>query len=71
VSVMARSAAVRSFLVLSILLCWNRNAAFTTGAGVNYGSSALVVMNDELSRLGLEPLSGLKLTAGQRLRPAT
>jgi hypothetical protein len=49
----------------------NRNAAFTTGAGVNYGSSALVVMNDELSRLGLEPLSGLKLTAGQRLRPAT
>ena len=68
---MARSVAVGSFLTLSILLYRNRNAAFTTGAGVNYGSSALVVMNDELSRLGLEPLSGLKLTAGQRLRPAT
>ena len=68
---MARSAAIGSFLILSMFLYRNRNAAFTTGAGVNYGSSALVVMNDELSRLGLEPLSGLKLTAGQRLRPAT
>ena len=48
-----------------------RNAAFTTGAGVNYGSSALTVMNDELSRIGLEPLPELKLQAGQRLRPAT
>lgn len=70
-SVVARSAAIGSFLILCIQSHRHRNAAFTTGAGVNYGSSALVVMNDELSRLGLAPLSGLKLTAGQRLRPAT
>ena len=49
----------------------SRNAAFTTGAGVNYGSSALTIMNDDLSRIGLEPISGLNLRAGQRLSPAT
>jgi hypothetical protein len=69
--VLSQYVSIGSFLTLSIFWYRNRNAAFTTGAGVNYGSSALVVMNDELSRLGLEPLSGLKLTAGQRLRPAT
>ncbi|KAJ9098329.1 hypothetical protein QFC19_006453 [Naganishia cerealis] len=48
-----------------------RNAGFTTGAGVNYHSSALVVMNEDLGQFDLKPINGLKLVAGQRLQPAT
>lgn len=52
------------------IVCLNRNAGFTTGAGVNYHSSPLVVMNKDLGQFGLEPINGLKLVAGQRLLPA-
>lgn len=49
-----------------------RNANFTTGAGVYYASSPLVVPADELEqRFGVKPPAQCRLKAGQRLLPAT
>ncbi len=48
-----------------------RNAAFTTGAGVNYGKGPLVILNQDVeAELGFKPLPKLKLRAGERLVPA-
>jgi len=48
-----------------------KNAAFTTGAGVFYGKSQLIVHQEDVEKeLGFKPLPNLKLRAGERLVPA-
>lgn len=49
-----------------------KNAAFTTGAGVNYIKGPMVIFNEDVEReLGFKALPNLKLHAGERLTPAT